>query len=46
LVKMEIEHGFQPYGNPYVKESETDSLTGKSFICQAMVRYGFGEAFK
>jgi hypothetical protein len=38
FLKLEISEGFEPYGNPYVKEGRIEKLEGDSFFCQAMIK--------
>jgi hypothetical protein len=38
FVKLEIDRGFQPFGNQYFREGEIAEREGKSFFYQAMVR--------
>jgi hypothetical protein len=36
-VEMELKHGWQPFGSPYVRDGKVESYEGDCFFCQAMV---------
>ena len=37
-----IRRGYQPFGSPYVTESENEQGVREFLVCQAMVRYAEG----